>query len=108
MGEFSRHHIIITVMLLLNFILFNKLGRDVFKGKVEEFEFKKVFEKFNLNKLTEVEARIVTGNLILASLLIPKARTNYQIPRNETLLHVLNFIDIEGSSNLKILYLLLP
>ena len=49
-----------------------------------------------------------TNNLIETSLFIPRVRTDYQIPSNETVLYVLNFIDTEGSSNLKIIYSLLP
>jgi len=77
---------------------------DVNDGTVDESVFNKVFEKIKLNKYTEKEAIIVVKNLIIASFLVQSQRTDYQTPCYEALLHVLSFIDIEGSANLKILY----
>jgi len=78
------------------------------KGIVKESKFLKKFEKIKSNKYTEEEAKIIVTNLIETSHYIPRVRTDYHIPSNEALLYVLKFIDIEGSSNLKIIYSLLP
>jgi len=77
---------------------------SVYEGTINESEFNKIFNEIKLNKYSEEEAKIVVSNLVFASFLLPNQRTDYQVPSNEALLHVLSFIDIEGSANLKIIY----
>ncbi|OUM67207.1 hypothetical protein PIROE2DRAFT_58936 [Piromyces sp. E2] len=81
---------------------------SVEEGTIEESEVKEIFDKIKSKKYTEEEAKKIVKNIILASSIVPEQRTDYQFPSNEALLHVLSFIDIKGSANLKILYSLFP
>jgi len=84
-----------------------KFGIKVKEGKVTESEFNVVFKKIKQKKYTEKEASIVVKNLLFASSFISSRRTDYEIPSNEALLHVLKYVNIKGSANLKVLYSLL-
>ncbi|OUM60032.1 hypothetical protein PIROE2DRAFT_63384 [Piromyces sp. E2] len=79
-------------------------AESVNEGDVKEYQVKEIFEKVKLKKYTEEEAKYLVFNIIFAFFVVPKIRVDFQVYSNEALLYVLNFINIEGSSNLKILY----
>ncbi|OUM67188.1 hypothetical protein PIROE2DRAFT_5456 [Piromyces sp. E2] len=78
------------------------------EGTIKESEIKEIFEKVKSKKYTEEEVTELVIIIIFASFIIPNTRVDYHVYSNEALLYVLSFVDIKGSANLKILYLLFP
>ena len=78
-------------------------AESVKDGTVTESEFNKIFDK-NKKKNSEKKAVIVVKKLLFADSFVSYQRTDYEIPSNEALLHVLKYVNIKGSANLNVLY----
>jgi len=78
-------------------------AESVKDGTVTESEFNKILKKIKKKKYTEKEA-IIVKNLLFASSFLTYQRTDYEVPSNEALLHVLKYVNIKGSANLNVLY----
>eukprot|EP00833_Pecoramyces_ruminatium_P008213 jgi/Orpsp1_1/1182245/evm.model.c7180000080457.1 len=71
-----------------------KFGYSVRDGEVSDIEINKIFNEINSNIYTEENARTLIRNIIIASYNVDSARTDYETPSDETLLHLIKFINI--------------
>jgi len=84
-----------------------EFGKEVKRGNIDEKQINDVFDYIKSKKeITEDEAIITIKNIVLSRYYVPFERTDFITPSGEALLHLANFIKIEGSPSFKILYAL--
>eukprot|EP00833_Pecoramyces_ruminatium_P017876 jgi/Orpsp1_1/1191908/evm.model.d7180000089314.1 len=75
-------------------------------GKVSDSVINEKFNEIKTNKFNEKKAKIIIKNITIASYNVSRERTDYKTLSDEALVHLVKFIKIKGSINLKILYAL--
>jgi len=83
-------------------------GNLVDEGDIENSKIDEIFKNIQSKTYYKSDAQTIIKNLILASYNVNSKRTYYQTLSNETLLYLVNFIKIKGSTNFKILDTLFP
>jgi len=76
------------------------------EGRVSDSVIKEKFQVIKTKKYNEKKAKIIIKNITIASYNVSRERTDYQTLSDEALVHLVKFIKIRGSINLKIIYAL--
>ena len=81
-------------------------SREVACGDVEETVINEKFKEIQSKEYTKIEAIAIIQKLTISKNIVHLGRTDYQVPCGEAIIYLTNFITVEGSINLKILYAL--
>jgi len=83
-----------------------KFANLVNEGRVSDLVIDEKFNEIKKNNYSEKKAKIIIKNITIASYNVSRERTDYQTLSDESLVHLVKFIKIRGSINLKLLYAL--
>ena len=75
-------------------------------GDVEETVINEKFKEIQTRKYSEKEAIAIIQRLTISKNIVNLGRTDYQVPCGEAIIYLTNFITVEGSYNMKLLYAL--
>ena len=81
-------------------------SEEVARGDVEETVINEKFMEIQARNYSIIEAIAIVQKLTISKNIVHLGRTDYQVPCGETIIYLTNFITVEGSINLKILYAL--
>jgi len=81
-------------------------SEEVARGDVEETVINEKFMEIQTRNYSIIEAIAIIQKLTISKNIVHLGRTDYQVPCGETIIYLTNFITVEGSINLKILYAL--
>jgi len=81
-------------------------SEEVARGDVEETVINEKFMEIQTRNYSIIEAIAIIQKLTISKNIVHLGRTDYQVPCGETIIYLTNFVTVEGSINLKILYAL--
>jgi len=79
---------------------------EVVNGKVKESVINEKFMEIQTRNYSIIEAIAIIQKLTISKNILNIGRTDYQVPCGEAIIYLTNFITIEGSYNMKLLYAL--
>lgn len=81
-------------------------SEEVARGDVEETVINEKFMEIQTRNYSIIEAIAIIQKLTISKNIVHLGRTDYQVPCGETIIYLTNFITVEGSYNMKLLYAL--
>jgi len=79
---------------------------EVVNGKVKESVINEKFMEIQTRNYSIIEAIAIIQKLTISKNIVHLGRTDYQVPCGEAIIYLTNFITVEGSYNMKLLYAL--
>jgi len=83
-----------------------KYSREVACGNIKESVINEKFMEIQSRKYSEKEAVGIIQKLTISKNIVHSKRIDYQVPCGEAIIYLTNFITVEGSYNMKLLYAL--
>jgi len=83
-----------------------KYSSEVACGNIKESVINEKFMEIQSRKYSEKEAVGIIQKLTISKNIVHSKRTDYQVPCGEAIIYLTNFITVEGSYNMKLLYAL--